>query len=211
MALERGQTDATSQVLRLKAAQPDFILVILYEPEQVVFLRDAHKFGLEVPKIGSLGGDFRNTEARLGSKEPMKDFYMAMQYAALPSGPGMAKWRDIIAANLPSGEKVSDYTFYGPGSAVAVVQVLKGLGRDVTRERFVDGMNNLHDFQTGIIAGPLNFSPTDHAGAHELYSLGYDESGNLSVFSAWGKKAVSQGGCSRSLSSADLRRGRCTR
>lgn len=138
VALERGQTDATSQVLRLKAAQPDFILVILYEPEQVVFLRDAHKFGLDTPKMGSLGGDFSNTEVRLGSREPMKNFFMAMQYAGLPQGPAMKKWRDIIAAHQPGGEKVSDYSFYGPGSAVAVVHVLELLGRDVSRERFVE-------------------------------------------------------------------------
>ena len=154
-------------MLRLRAADPDFILVILYEPEQVVFLRDAFKFGLRVPMIGSLGGDFNNTEARLGSKEPMKNFYMAMQYAGLPQGPAMKKWRDIIASHLPSGEKIADYSFYGPGSAVAVVHVLQSLGRDVTRERFVAAMDGLHNFDTGIIAGPLDFSPTDHAGAHD--------------------------------------------
>jgi len=189
VTLERGQTDATSQVLRIKAAQPDFILVILYEPEQVVFLRDAFKFGLGVPMMGSLGGDFTNTEARLGSREPMKGFYMAMQYAGLPQGDGMKKWRDIITAHLPRGEKVTDYSFYGPGSAVAVVHVLESLGRDVTRERFVAAMDKLQNFQTGIIAGPLNFSPKDHAGAHDLYSVGYDDSGTVSVFTAWGKKA----------------------
>jgi branched-chain amino acid transport system substrate-binding protein len=189
VTLERGQTDATSQVLRLKAAEPDFILVILYEPEQVVFLRDAFKFGLTTPMIGSLGGDFSNTEARLGSKDPMKNFYMAMQYYGLPQGPAMKKWRDIIAAHLPAGEKIADYSFYGPGSAVAVVHVLQSLGRDVTRERFVAAMDKLQNFDTGIIAGPLSFSPTDHAGAHELYSVGYDDKGEMAVFSAWGKKA----------------------
>jgi branched-chain amino acid transport system substrate-binding protein len=186
--LERGQTDATSQVLRIRAERPDFILVILYEPEQVVFLRDAHKYGMAIPMMGSLGGDFSDTELRLGSKAPMKPFFMALQYAGLPSGPAMKTWHDIVVANLPAGQKISDYTFYGAGSAVAVVNVLKSLGRDVTRERFVAAMDHLQNFDTGIIAGPLSFSPQDHAGAHDLYAVGYDDNGELSVFSAWGKK-----------------------
>jgi branched-chain amino acid transport system substrate-binding protein len=187
--LERGQTDATSQVLRIRSEQPDFIMVILYEPEQVVFLRDAHKYGLATPMIGSLGGDFRDTELRLGSPEPMRHFFMALQYAGLPDGPEMKTWHDKIAQNLPAGQKLSDYTFYGAGSAVAVVSVLQSLGRDVTRERFVAAMDKLHDFNTGIMAGTLSFSPQNHAGAHDLTAVGYDEAGTLSVYKAWGQKA----------------------
>jgi branched-chain amino acid transport system substrate-binding protein len=188
VTLERGQTDATAQVLRLKAAQPDFILSILYEPEQVVFLRDARKYALDVPMIGSLGGDFANTERRLGGKEYMKNFFMALQYAGLPDGPAMKKWHDIISARLPPGEKITDYSFYGPASAIAVIHVLQSLGRDVTRERFVDGMNKLQNFEPGIIAGTLSFSPEDHAGAHALNTVGYDEAGKLSVWKSWGQK-----------------------
>src|SRR5262249_10620519 len=43
VTLERGQTDATAQVLRLKEANLDFVVAVLHEPEIVVFLRDAHK------------------------------------------------------------------------------------------------------------------------------------------------------------------------
>lgn len=186
--LERGQTDATSQVLRIRQAPPDFIMVLLYEPEQVVFLRDAHKYGLTAPMIGSLGGDFRDTELRLGSREPMRNFYMAMQYAGLPGGPKLQHWHDIIAENLPAGQKISDYSLYGAGSAVAVVSVLRSLGHDVTRERFIAAMNQLHDFDTGIMAGTLSFTPQNHAGAHDLYAIGYDAAGTLSVFRAWDQK-----------------------
>jgi branched-chain amino acid transport system substrate-binding protein len=100
----------------------------------------------------------------------------------------MKKWHDIISARLPPGEKITDYSFYGPASAIAVVHVLQSLGRDVTRERFVDGFNKLQNFEPGIIAGTLSFSPEDHAGAHALNTVGYDEAGKLSVWKAWGQK-----------------------
>lgn len=189
LALERGQTDATAQVLKLKQANPDFIAVMLYEPELVAFLRDAHKYGLNVPIISSLGSDFRSTAQKLGGPAAMKNFYMAYQYKGLIDGPQMSKWREIIQANLPKGEKITDFTFYGFGSSIAVVHVLKELGHDVSRERFIQAMDNLKDFDTGVLAGTMSFSKTDHQGAHELTTEGYDDSGKIAVFTAWGKKA----------------------
>lgn len=189
VSLERGQTDATAQVLKLKESNPDFVVAILYEPELAVFLRDAHKYGFASPVVGSLGADFRSTEKRLGGPEGMKNFYMAFQYKALTDGPKLKKWYDIIEKHLPQGEKMTDFSFYGPGSAIAVVSVIKSLGKDVTRERFVEAMNKLQNFDTEILAGTLNFSPTNHLGAQELYTVGYDDGGKLSIYQAWGKKA----------------------
>lgn len=188
VTFERGQTDATAQVLQLKQAAPDFVLVILYEPELAIFLRDAHKYRLDIPMVGSLGADFRSTEKRLGGPEAMKGFYMAYQYRGLIEGPAMKDARDIIEKHLPSGEKLTDFSFYGPGSSAAVVHVLKGLGKDVTRERFVEAMNKLTDFDTGILAGKITFTPDNHLGAKALYTVGFAEDGKPAVFEAWGKR-----------------------
>jgi branched-chain amino acid transport system substrate-binding protein len=188
VTLERGQSDATAQVLRLKEAGLDFVVAILYEPEIVVFLRDAHKLGLNVPKYGALGADYVNTEKRLGAREPMLGFFQAFQYKDLIDGPGLKKAREIIEPRLPAGEKLTDFSFYGPGSAVAIVHVLEKIGRDLTREKFIEEMDKLKDFDTGIMAGTLTFSPTQRQGATQLYTVGYDETGKVSVFETWGKK-----------------------
>ena len=189
VTLERGQSDATAQVLRLKEAGLDFVVAILYEPEIVVFLRDAHKLGLNVPKLGALGADYINTEKRLGAREPMQGYYQIFQYKDLIDGPGMKNARAIIGPRLPPGEKLTDFSFYGPGSAVAIVHVLDKIGRDLTREKFITEMEQLKDFDTGMIAGKLSYSPTNHQGATQLYTVGYDGSGKIVVFEAWGKKA----------------------
>jgi branched-chain amino acid transport system substrate-binding protein len=189
VTIERGQSDATAQVLRLKEASLDFVVAILYEPEIVVFLRDAHKLGLKVPKLGALGADFLNTEKRLGSREPMEQFYQLFQFKDLMDGPGMKAAREIIEPRLPAGEKVTDFTFYGPGSAAAIVHVLNKIGRDLTREKFITEMENLKDFDTGMLAGKLNYSPDNHQGAKDLYTIGYDQSGKLVVYRGWDKRA----------------------
>ena len=70
-----------------------------------------------------------------------------------------------------------------------IVHVLEKIGRDLTREKFIAEMEKLKDFDTGIIAGKLTFSPTQRQGATQLYTVGYDDAGKLSVFESWGKKA----------------------
>ena len=190
VTLERGQSDATAQVLRLKEAGLDFVVAILYEPEIVVFLRDGYKLGLNVPKLGALGADYVNTEKRLGAREPMQGYYQIFQYKDLMDGPGMKEARAIIEPRLPAGEKLTDFSFYGPGSSVAVVHVLQKIGRDLTREKFIAEMEQLKDFDTGMLAGKLNYSATNHQGATQLYTIGYDESGKIVVLEAWGRKTL---------------------
>jgi len=190
VTLERGQTDATAQVLRLKEAGLDFVVAILYEPEIVVFLRDAHKLGLNTLKYGALGADFMNTEKRLGDREPMKGFFQAFQYKDVIDGPGIKKAREMIEPNLPAGEKLTDFSFYGPGSSVAIVHVLEKIGRDLTREKFIEEMDKLTNFDTGVMAGTLTFTPTQHQGASQLYTVGYDDAGKVTVYESWGKKVT---------------------
>ena len=190
VVLERGQTDATAQVLKLKEAGLDFVVAILYEPEIVVFLRDAQKFGLDAIKFGGLGADFQSTEKRLGSREAMKNFYQLFQFKDLMDGPGMKAAREIIEPRLPAGEKLTDFSFYGPGSSAAVVHVLEKIGRDLTREKFMAEMEKLQGFDTGMLAGKLNYSATNHQGAVDLYTIGYDQSGKIVVYESWGKLAT---------------------
>jgi len=189
VVLERGQTDATAQVLKLKEAGLDFVVAILYEPEIVVFLRDAHKLGLDAIKFGGLGADFQRTEGRLGSKEPMNNFIQLFQFKDVMDGAGMKEARAIIEPRLAQGEKLTDFSFYGPGSSAAIVHVLNKIGRDLTREKFIAEFEQLRDFDTGMLAGKLNYSATNHQGAVDLNVIGYDKSGKIAIYESWGKLA----------------------
>ena len=48
-------SDATAQVLRLQSSGADVIATLLYPPEAAVFLRDALKYGLKGPFLGTVG------------------------------------------------------------------------------------------------------------------------------------------------------------
>ena len=69
LKFERGQTDPAAQILKLRAARPDFIIAALYEAETAIFLRDMKKCGLDIPVMGAAGADLENTLKRAGDAD----------------------------------------------------------------------------------------------------------------------------------------------
>jgi len=185
MALERGQTDSTAQVLKLKQANPDFILGCLYEAETVIFLRDAKKYRLTVPVMGTAGTDLENTLARLGDQEAVNGYYVLHAFVDKVDGPKMKKWNDIILKYYPD-ETITGFSAVSMASGVAAVEALKAVGPDLTRSKFIDALENIRDLTTGILACDITWTPTDHHGCKKSAVAGFVD-GQPTVLSAWGE------------------------
>ncbi|MGA7323804.1 MAG: hypothetical protein WBX25_04835, partial [Rhodomicrobium sp.] len=63
-------------------------------------------------------------------------------------------------------------SFYSMDGAIAIVEVLKRLGPDVTRERFMAGLDKLRHFEGGVQPGGITFTPTDHRGMKAIKLIG---------------------------------------
>jgi branched-chain amino acid transport system substrate-binding protein len=185
LALERGQTDATAQVLRLKKANPDFILGCLYEAETVIFLRDLKKYGVRIPVMGTAGTDLENTLERLGDPDAVKDYYVLHAFVDKVDGPKMKKWNDIILKYYPN-ETITGFSAISMASGVAAVKALKAAGRDLTRSKFIAELDNIKGLKTGILACDITWSSTDRHGCKKSAVAGFVE-GKPTVLSAWGK------------------------
>jgi len=185
LALERGQTDATAQVLKLKQAKPDFILGCLYEAETVIFLRDAKKYGVRIPVMGTAGTDLENTLARLGDPDAVKDYYVLHAFVDKVDGPKMKKWNDIILKYYPN-ETITGFSAVSMASGVAAVNALKAAGRDLTRSKFIAELDNIKGLKTGILACDITWSSTDRHGCKKSAVAGFVD-GKPTVLSAWKK------------------------
>jgi branched-chain amino acid transport system substrate-binding protein len=163
VTFERGSINATPQVLQIKNANPDFILAFLYPAEFAIFLRDAYKYGLAAPTIGNQAISIEDTARQVGNPAIMKNVYVFYPLAAQIGDPTAAKWVDIFTKYNP-GVRLETSSLLGMGGAIAVIEALRKAGPDLTREKFISAMNNLHDFDTGVLSAPLNFSPEHHAG-----------------------------------------------
>jgi len=185
LALERGQTDAAAQVLKLKQAKPDFILGCLYEAETVIFLRDAKKYGVRIPVMGTAGTDLENTLERLGDPDAVKDYYVLHAFVDKVDGPKMKKWNDIILKYYPN-ETITGFSAVSMASGVAAVNALKAAGRDLTRSKFIAELDNIKGLKTGILACDITWSSTDRHGCKKSAVAGFVD-GKPTVLSAWKK------------------------
>jgi len=163
VAFERGATNATSQVLRLRQAKPDVVLAILYPAELAIFLREAHEFGLQTTTLGTQAVSVEDTARRVGVPAAVRDFYVFYPLYAPIDSPKFQRWADIFRRYNP-GVSLDTISFISMSGALAVVDALRHLGHDVTRPGVIAALDKLHDFDPGIQSAPLSFSPTQHAG-----------------------------------------------
>ena len=185
VALERGQTDSTAQVLKLRQAKPDFILGCLYEAETVIFLRDMKKYGLKTPVMGTAGTDLENTLERLGDLDAVKNYFVLHAFVDKVDGPKMKKWNDIILKYYPN-ETITGFSAVSMASGVAAVQALEAAGPDLTRSKFIAELDKIRDLETGILACDITWTSTDRHGCKKSAVAGFVD-GQPTVLSTWGK------------------------
>ena len=185
LALERGQTDSTAQVLKLKQAKPDFILGCLYEAETVIFLRDAKKYGLKIPVMGTAGTDLENTLERLGDISAVRNYFVLHAFVDKVDGPKMKKWNDIILKYNPN-ETITGFSAVSMASGVAAVKALKAVGRDLTRSKFIAELDKIRNLTTGILACDITWTSTARHGCKKSAVAGFVND-TPTVLSSWGK------------------------
>jgi branched-chain amino acid transport system substrate-binding protein len=185
VALERGQTDSTAQTLRIRQANPDFVIACLYEAETAIFLKDAKKFALNAPVMGTAGTDLENTLKRVGDLDTVANYYVPHMYADNLDGPRLKPFADILKKYYPN-ESVTAFSLISMGSAAAVVDALKRAGRELTREKLLAELDRTKNFDTKVLAGPITWSPNDRDGVKQVAVAGFVK-GKPTVLKAWGK------------------------
>ena len=163
VTFERGSINATPQVLQIKNAHPDFVLAFLYPAEFAIFLRDSSKYGLHVPTMGNQAISIEDTARQVGNPAIMQNVYVFYPLKAQIGDPSIAKYVSIFEKYNP-GVRLETSSLLGMGGAEAVIAALRKAGPDLTRQKFITALDGLHNFDTGVLAAPLSFSPTHHAG-----------------------------------------------
>lgn len=162
VTFNKGSINTTPQVLKIKATRPDFVLAFLYPAEFAIFLRDANKYGLNVPVMGNQAISIEDTAHQVGPTI-MKNVYIFYPLAAGIGEPKLAKWEALFKKYNP-GVRLETSSLLGMGGAEAVIHVMREVGPDLTRAKVIAALNDLHDFNTGVLASPLQFSQQHHAG-----------------------------------------------
>ena len=159
--LAREADSATEEMSRLRDAHADAVIMAVY-PEgarEVVEAKAALDWDVMLVSSGPLtdeqyfaieGGYAEGTLGFCHYPDPN-----------VSDAPGIVEYRRLLAKYFPDHQP-NRYSLYGYVMGRLVVEGLERAGRDLTRDRFIDAMETIRDWDSGGIMPPVSFSPTDH-------------------------------------------------
>jgi len=181
VTLEAKATDATSQVLKVKSANPDATIFILYPGLFAIYPPTTEKYGLKGPFVGTTSVmDLKDLQDRTGSKTAVKDVYVTA-FLKVPIGsPELAQYTEIYKKQFPN-DKLQSLSFYGMSGALTVADALSRAGRDLTREKIIAAPESTKNGDAGPAYCQVNFSPTRRQGCLDgtIWSLKGDSIVNV--------------------------------
>ena len=117
-----------AQVLRLRQAGADAVIMLLYPKAAAVFVRDAQKVGFKPILVGQTAlADPLAFRDQVGVPGALDRFFTVNQMRYTPDD---ARWKStgpLMQQDFP-GDRLSVYNLFGIGSAQVVVEVLKRAG-----------------------------------------------------------------------------------
>ena len=108
----------------------------------------------------------------VGNDAALVNFYYGSPLNDLTDGPKQQKWIQLYKQYYPDRTPGAFMT-YGLPSAMAITMALEKVGKDLTREKFVDAMETLN-FDTGVLAGPIAFAKDRRDGHRASIFIKFD-------------------------------------
>lgn len=160
-ALERQPDSAMAEVEALRRIDPDVLIMALYPAGARKVVEAKAALDWNVPLVSSgpltdeqyLNVDGDHAEGTLG--------FCHYPDPLLSEEPGVVRYRELMDRYFP-GHPKNRYSLYGYVFGLLVVEGLQRAGRDLDRDRFLDAMDSIRDWDSGGILPPVSFSPTDH-------------------------------------------------
>ena len=165
----RNTVDVDAGMREVMAAHPQAVVIAGPYGPAAAIVKQAHITGWK-PQF--LTVSFVGTEEFI--KEAGADAEGAIITQVMPpydrtEYPTVALYRTCLGKYSP-GEPPSFVSFEGFVDAMVLVEGLKRAGKDLTRDKFLGGIESIHDMNAGL--GPklvLTYSATDHKGFHNVY------------------------------------------
>ena len=157
----RKPADLASEFTALVATSPDAIVMALY-PEQAQALMKARARAGWRGRMVSAGP--LTDEASLALPDGAADGTLGFCHYPDPErsdAPGVVRYRAAMKRFHP-GRPGDRYTLYGYTFGRLVVAGVEGAGRSLTRERFIDAVERLADWDAGGVLPNVGLSATNH-------------------------------------------------
>jgi len=183
----RAAIDISSQVLNIKRAKPDFLIITAIPSHSIMLLKEAKRQALNVPIFSCANA---RLEAVIKVAGDFSKNYYCAEYIALPNEthiPGMAKLIEIRNKKDPKSQVPPKYYILSYVNALVLGEGLKRAGKDLDREKLRDALESIKDFDTNGLTGPISFTPKDHCPLTAMRVVqGNPKTGFYDAISDWG-------------------------
>jgi branched-chain amino acid transport system substrate-binding protein len=172
-------TDVTAPMLKIRAANPDVLVITTYARPVSLLVKKAHELGWNKPIVIAVNGtaDLKQLVENVGNKDAFKNVYLQEVMLDVAGGAKLKWVYDMYKSYYPDLAAKPGYpqTYmpYGIPSAMTVVNALKAAGPQLTREKFLDALAHTK-FDSKVMAGPIELTATDHAGQKSAIYLKFD-------------------------------------
>lgn len=179
-------TEAVSQALTLKKANPDYTILVLTPRPASVFIKDAKKAGVETRFMGFSPTSSINLLALLG--DSAKGLMGALPWSQWHEMkvPGIQKLWEYNKKYHPNRNALDIYYICGWLYGMVFEEAAKRAEANLTGEGIKNALETLNNFETEGIAPPITFSKTDHRGSYMLkIGLANPEKGTFEPVTNW--------------------------
>jgi branched-chain amino acid transport system substrate-binding protein len=159
---EMKPADLTNEMKALQKDAPNALIMALY-PEQAKKALEAKGAlawkDVTMVSTGPLTDeDYLNVEGGHGEGTIGLCLYPD---PSVNAEPGIVEYRKVMAKYHP-GKQVNRYSLYGYVFGKLVIEGLQRAGKDLTREKFIEAMESIKNWDSGGILPPVSFSATNH-------------------------------------------------
>jgi len=191
--LNFGGMDATSQVLSLRRAKPDYLIMQQVVATTTALLRDAKKYRLDIPFFGLMYCCEQDVIRMAG--DAAKNLICADAYDPWHADTeGMKRVREVTLKYNPGTEDKYRPKMYirTYSDAIVFVEAMKRAGKNLNNMTLVSALESLKDFDTGI-SGLITYGPDDHKATDHSRFFKVDVDKRLFVpLTGWRKPVASR-------------------
>lgn len=164
--------DFGSQVMIMKQANVDFLLVGGVTTPVAGIIKEAKKQGLKAQLVGAWQPSTVASVVGVAGKEATTGYWGVRSVATWADKdlPGVQEATKVLKeVGMESYIGKQDTFFVGWMNAKIVVKALEDAGPNLTREKFNKAIENLRGYELGGLVGPITYGPDKHISGNAVF------------------------------------------
>ena len=170
VVLNLDATDATSQVVKIKNSNVDYVVLHLGGRTPRMFIETANRLGLAKPMVLDYNSTDQDLIDMTSNVQTLKNI-VGMAFYAVPTEDIPAnKLINEIAEKYKIDKKYTLMGWFRQGlaDAMLVVEAIKRCGNNITSDNLREKIENIQNFNTLGLTAPITYSAQSHIGTNKV-------------------------------------------